>query len=32
MNGNWSECGVHFIIYKNITSLCFMPEANICQL
>ena len=29
MDGNWSYCSDHFIMYKNIESLCCIPETKI---
>ena len=28
-DGNWTHSGNHFIMYKNIESLCCKPESNI---
>ena len=28
-NSNWTYCGDHFIMYKNVESLCHIPETNI---
>ena len=25
---NWTYRGDHFVMYKNIKSLCYIPEAN----
>ena len=27
--GNWSYSGDHFVTYKNIKSICCIPESNI---
>lgn len=31
-DGNWTNQENHFIMYKNIKSLGYMPETNISQL